>query len=187
MDSFYGPRAIAVDAAGQVYVADTGNKRVVVFDKDGNGKAVIGSAGSDPGLLDEPVGVAVSADGTVYVADTWNQRIQTFKPDTTHTAYNFAQEWAVEAWYGQSLENKPYLAVDSQGRLYVTDPEGYRILVFSGDGQFIATWGDYGSDNLTFNLPNGIAVDKAGNVYVADGGASDGGNHRVMKFPPLSQ
>jgi len=186
LDSFYGPRAVAVDAAGLVYVADTGNKRVVVFDQDGNGKAIIGSPGSDPGLLDEPVGVAAGTDGTVYVVDTWNQRIQTFKPDTTHTTYSFAQEWSVDAWYGQSLENKPYLAVDGEGRLYMTDPEGYRILVFSKDGQFIATWGDYGSDNNTFNLPNGIAIDSTGNIYVADGGAADGGNHRVMKFPPLT-
>ena len=78
------------------------------------------------------------------------------------------------------------MALDSQGRLYMTDPEGYRILVFSKEGQFITTWGDYGSDNTTFNLPNGIALDPAGNIYVADGGDSDGGNHRVMKFPPLT-
>jgi DNA-binding beta-propeller fold protein YncE len=72
--------ALAVDAEGNVYVADTGNKRIIIFDADGNYLTEFGTAGLDPGQFDEPVGVAVDEDGTVYVTDTWNQRIQTFEP-----------------------------------------------------------------------------------------------------------
>ncbi len=179
-DAFWGPRAVAVDKQGHVYVADTGNKRIAIFDGNGLSLGSIGAGGSDPGQLDEPVGVAVGADGSVFVADTWNQRIQVFTPDGATGEYLFAREWTISGWFGQSLDNKPYLALDAAGRLYVTDPEGYRILVFASDGKFLTTWGDFGSDNSTFALVSGIAVDTSGNIYV-----SDGGNQRLMKFPPL--
>jgi DNA-binding beta-propeller fold protein YncE len=179
-DAFWGPRAVAVDKQGHVYVADTGNKRIAIFDANGLSLGSIGTGGSDPGQLDEPVGVAVGADGSVFVADTWNQRIQVFTPNASTGEYLFARQWTISGWFGQSLDNKPYLALDARGRLYVTDPEGYRILVFDSDGKFLTTWGDFGSDNSTFALVSGIAVDASGNIYV-----SDAGNQRVMKFPPL--
>jgi DNA-binding beta-propeller fold protein YncE len=90
-------------------------------------------------------------------------------------------KWPISGWYGQSVVNKPYLAV-AGNRVYVTDPEGYRVLVFDTDGKFVATFGEYGFDSKTFALPTGIAVDGEGNVYV-----TDSANHRVMKFAPMSQ
>jgi predicted membrane-bound mannosyltransferase/DNA-binding beta-propeller fold protein YncE len=178
-NAFWGPRAVAVDELGRVYVADTGNKRIVVFDDQGNFVNAIGFGGSDPGQLDEPVGLAVTGDGTVFVADTWNQRIQVFEWDSANGEFAYVREWPIVGWYGQSLENKPYVAADVQGNVYVTDPEGYRVLVFGSDGRFLTTWGDFGSDMGTFALLSGIAVDAQGNVYV-----SDAGNQRLMKFPP---
>lgn len=181
-DSFYGPRAVAISLDGRrVYVADTGNKRIVIFDENGRGIGVIGAGGFEPGFLDEPVGLAVDAERNVYVADTWNQRIQRFRPLFPEADdYVFDAEFAVEAWAGQSVENKPYLALDARGRIYVTEPEGYRVLVFDRDGQFLTTWGDAGTDNTTFSLLSGIAIGPEGDVYV-----SDSGNFRIMKFPPL--
>jgi DNA-binding beta-propeller fold protein YncE len=76
--------------------------------------------------------------------------------------------------------NKPYLAVDTEGRVYVTDPEGYRVAVFSGEGDLLATFGTYGFDTTSFSLPTGIDVDGEGFIYVTD---TDG--QRVMKFEPL--
>src|SRR5690606_1414600 len=125
-------------------------------DENGNGLAVIGSVGSDPGQLDEPVGVAVTADGRVYVADTWNLRIQVFANQGGTDFYTFEREWPLVGWFGQSVENKPYLDLDAQGRVYVADPEGYRVIVFDGEGNFITTWGDFGSDAFTFGLVSGI-------------------------------
>jgi sugar lactone lactonase YvrE len=180
-DGFWGPRAVVVAQNGNVFGADTGNKRVVAFDGNGRGLGTMGSAGFEAGLLDEPVGLALSEDGTLYVADTWNQRIQAFALDPAVEEYAFARQWPIVGWYGQSLENKPYLAVDAQGRVYVTDPEGYRVLVFDSEGKCVAAWGDFGAQDTNFALASGIAVDAQGNVLVTDAGE----NNRLMKFPPL--
>ena len=81
---------------------------------------------------------------------------------------------------GESVVNKPYLALDGEGRVYATDPEGSRVLVFDNEGKLLAIWGKYGTDDASFDLPTGIALDEEGNVYV-----SDSNNHRIMKFAPL--
>ncbi len=173
---FWGPRDIAVDAGGNVYVTDTGNKRVQVFGPDDQFLDQWGGVGVEDGLMDEPVGIATDEEGNIYVNDTWNQRVQKFDQD-----FNFVTSWPITGWYGQSVVNKPYLAA-SGGRVYVTDPEGYRVLVFDQDGEFVATFGEYGLDSKSFALPTGIAVDGDGNVYVVDSA-----NHRVMKFAPIGQ
>ena len=176
-DSFWGPRGIAVDAAGRVYIADTGNKRIVVFDADGNYISEFGGPGFDPGQFDEPVGVAVANDGTVYVTDTWNQRIQAFMPSQDGTVFLPSLQWDVNAWFGQSLDNKPFIAVDANGNVYITDPEGFRIIEFTGNGQFVRTWGDYGVGADEIGLAAGVTADPLGNIWV-----TDAGNNRIMKF-----
>ncbi len=179
-DAFWGPRAIVIDGQGRVYVSDTGNKRIVVFDQNGQSLTSFGTSGSDPGQFDEPVGLAVANDGQVYVADTWNQRIQQFSYAAATNTYNFVRQWPISAWFGQSIDNKPFMALDAKGRLYVTDPEGYRVLVFDSQGKFLTTWGDFGTDNASLGLAAALAIDANGNITV-----TDAGNHRVLQFPPL--
>jgi DNA-binding beta-propeller fold protein YncE len=174
--ALWGPRDIAIDTQGQVFVTDTGNKRVVVYDAQGTYITQFGSVGFEPGQFDEPVGIAVDIEGRVYIADTWNQRIQVMAPDKSGSYTPFLN-WDVDAWYGESLDNKPYLAVDSLGNVYVSDPEGYRILHFSSTGAILDYFGDYGVNSTTFSLPNGLCVDAAGGLWVADSA-----NHRVMHF-----
>jgi predicted membrane-bound mannosyltransferase/DNA-binding beta-propeller fold protein YncE len=174
-EAFWGPRDIAVDSKGRVYITDTGNKRVVVFDADGNFLTQFGAAGLDLGQFDEPVGLAIDNQGKVYVADTWNQRIQVFSEvDGTFVPERM---WDVAAWYGQSLDNKPYLAVDAAGDVFATDPEGYRVLQFNNNGDIIRYWGDYGIEPNMFGLAGSVAVDPQGGVWV-----SDTGNSRLMHF-----
>jgi uncharacterized protein (TIGR03663 family) len=174
-DVFYGPRDVAVDDAGRVFVSDTGNKRIVVFDSTGSYLAQWGGSGATPGSFEEPVGLALDADGNLYVADTWNQRVQVFDAQ-----FNYVREWPVNGWLGQGVLNKPYLDVDGQGRVYVTDPEGYRVIVFDGNGQVVATFGRYGYEANAFALPTGIALDSGGYIYVTD---PDG--QKVVKFEPV--
>jgi len=175
--SFWGPRGIAVDGKGNVLVADTGNKRIVIFDKDGNYITEFGSAGFDPGQFDEPVGVAVAPSGTVYVTDTWNQRIQAFTPSQDGTFYFPSLQWDVNGWFGQSLDNKPFIAVGTNEHVFITDPEGYRIIEFDNAGQFIRTWGDFGNGLDEIGLAAGVTVDKSGFVWV-----TDAGNNRILKY-----
>ncbi|HCK67317.1 MAG TPA: hypothetical protein DHW49_13740 [Anaerolineae bacterium] len=178
-ESFYGPRGLAVDAEGRVYVTDTGNKRIVVFDANGNFITQFGGAGFDPGLFDEPVGIAIDKNGTVYVNDTWNQRIQTFVPVENENALVFLPEkqWDVFGWFGQSLDNKPFIAVNDDLHVFVTDPEGYRVMEFDQNGEVVRVWGDFGDSYASFGLASGIAVDNQGHVWVTDGSFN-----RIMRF-----
>ncbi len=64
------------------------------------------------------------------------------------------------------------------GNVYVTDPESYRILKFDDKGELLRVWGQYGSDASSLNLPTGIVLSAAGEVYVADSE-----NSRLVVFP----
>jgi DNA-binding beta-propeller fold protein YncE len=179
---FWGPRGIAVDRQGHIFVADTGNKRIVVFDEDGNYITEFGSAGFDPGQFDEPVGVAVAGDGTVYVTDTWNQRVQSFIPSADGVLYLPSAQWDVNAWFGfagniQTLDNKPFIAVDANEHVFITDPEGYRVIEFTENGEFVRTWGDFGSGPTEIGLAAGVTIDPSGFVWV-----TDAGNNRILRY-----
>jgi uncharacterized protein (TIGR03663 family) len=173
----WGPRGIAVDSQDRVFVADTGNKRIMIYDSDGNFIQKIGSEGLSIGQFEEPVGLVFDPRGYLYVDDTWNQRVQAFAPSADGLTYSPLLQWDIAGWYGESLDNKPYIAADRQGHIYVTDPEGYRVLEFSSNGGFIRTWGDFGTGAENFGLATGIAVDSVGHVWVCDGV-----NDRVMHF-----
>ncbi len=171
---FYGPRDLTFDQESNLYVADTGNKRVLKYDPEGNLVAVVGGVGREPGQLQEPVGLAVGPDGTLYVADTWNWRIQAFDAQLAYQG-----QWPVRAWDSLSVVNKPYLAVDDQGRVWATDPENYRVLGFEPDGTLGVAFGQFGSDLGGMNAPTGIVVDPQGRLLV-----SDSENHRILIFEP---
>ena len=177
--SFWGPRDVAVDSKGRVFVVDTGNKRVKVFNSEGTFVTQFGGPGYLPGLLDEPVGISIGNDGRIFIADTWNQRIQVFS-EVSPESFDAIQEWSVDAWYGQSLDNKPYLDAGSGNTLCTTDPEGFRVLCFTQDGEFLLGWGGvFGQDNYQFSLISGIALGSDGEVWVVDSN-----NHRAMRFAP---
>src|SRR5271157_1915390 len=167
--SFYGPRSVVVDGAGRVLVADTGNKRIVIFDANGNYLGEFGSGGSQPGELDEPVGLALGGDGRLYVTDTWNQRVQVFAPDASGLKYTSVATWMVAGWVGQSSENKPFIAVGSAGEVFVSDPEACRVIEFNPQGQAQHVWGGCGVTG-GFTLPDGLALDQAGGLWVGDAG-----------------
>lgn len=172
---FYGPRAIVIDAAGNLYVTDTGNKRVEKFDANGKYLASYGGPGTGLGFFNEPVGIGIDSAGNFYVADTWNQRIEKFSPD-----FKPLTSWPVAGWDSQSVQGKPYLAVGPSGNVFVTDPENQKVIEYDSNGKVVADWGQLGTNNSSFDLPTGIAVDSSGNVWV-----TDSGNGRIMEFPPV--
>lgn len=145
---FYGPRGIAYGPDGNIYIADTGNKRVQVFDVDGKFLREFGGVGEAPGQMDEPVGIAVSPEGEVFVADTWNRRVQVFTRDG-----GFLKLWDVPSWDNADPEAKPYLAVTADA-VYASDPANERVLAFDHDGNLL--WALRDPSGLAF--PEGLAV-----------------------------
>ena len=179
-DGFWGPRDVVVDSENRVYIADTGNKRVRVYALEG-AEAVhqfdIGNGGSGPGELDEPSGLEIHPDGRLFIADTWNRRIAVFDADGQHIT-NFR----VRGWYNTTF-NRPYLALDvARDTLYVTDPDGKRVLVYSPAGECIGSFAEAGETGSLgqFMDIGGIAVDEDGFVYVSDSSAA-----KVYKFTPF--
>ena len=175
-DGFWGPRGIAVDARNRVYVTDTGKQRVVIFDSMGNYLTQFGSLGLDIGKLDEPVGIDVDADGKVYLADTWNYRVQVFEPDESGMQYQVVSFWDVDAWQSQSLDNKPFLAVDQTGRIFLTDPDRGRVIVFDQNGQFQFLWGGFDNSYMMTTIV-GVTVAFNGDIWV-----TDSTNNSLLKF-----
>jgi streptogramin lyase len=86
-------------------------------------------------------------------------------------------QWDISGWSSQSLDNKPYIAVDQNEHIFVTDPDSFRVLEFGTDGGFIRAWGSYGTSSESFGLPSGIEMDDQGRVWV-----SDTANNRLMRF-----
>jgi DNA-binding beta-propeller fold protein YncE len=176
-DAFWGPRDILIDDFDHVYVTDTGNKRIVVFTLKGEFITEFGEVGLGDGQFDEPSGMAMDEDGNLYVADTWNGRIQAFSPDIEGISQVYMNKWDVEGWYGQSLDNKPYLTVGIDGNIYVSDPELSRIIVYSPEGEVLATWGFQGSSLSEMNYPTGLFADEMGGLWVGDTK-----NNRILRF-----
>jgi DNA-binding beta-propeller fold protein YncE len=153
--TFFGPRAIVIDTLGRLLVSDTGNKRIQIFDREGNYLAQFGHPGTGNGDFNEPVGVAVDSGGNIYVADTWNQRIEVFDAN-----YAFVRSWPVAAWQSmdpndlQSVDHKPYLAID-QSTVFVSSPMTHQVLAYSLDGKLLEM------PNVSFaadSLPTGLVV-----------------------------
>ncbi|MBN9015240.1 MAG: NHL repeat-containing protein, partial [Rhizobiales bacterium] len=167
---FFGPRAIAF-LNDEIYVVDTGNDRVQVFDPKGNFKRAFGGSGTGNGQLMEPVGIAAGADGRIYVADSANHRISVFTPQGAIVA-----EWPVDAWAGRTYY-EPYLAFGGDGNLYATSSETGTVEVFSISGQHLDSISEVGG--VALSQPVGIGNDSDGNLLITDKGLN-----AVLKYTP---
>lgn len=158
---FYGPRSIAYNGkTGELFITDTGNRRIVVYDKQGNFKRQFGIKGSGPGQFDEPVSVAIGPDGNLYVNDMRNKRVQ-----VVDLQGNFVKQIAIPSWKEAQL-SEPYLTFDMTGNLYVSDPANGAILRFDQNGNQLNTY-NLESGQALVN-PVGLAVDSQGFLIVAD-------------------
>jgi DNA-binding beta-propeller fold protein YncE len=175
-DALAFPQGAAVDAAGNLYVADTGRGLVRLFRPAAGGSYVLdpafaagGPPPSDPRPLDSPRDVAVGSDGRVYVLDAGNGRILVADgPD----AAGWELFRADPAWADPSG-----IGVGPDGTVWLADAGSHRVLGFGPGGGTteIGRWGE-GSDGL--RRPHDVAVDPTGTwIYVAD---TD--NHRVAVF-----
>lgn len=164
----FGPRGVAVDGRGNVYIADTGNKRIVVTDTEGNFRYQFGYGGSEPGAFNEPTGVAVDAQGNLYVADTWNGRVQVFAPDGSGGVGPIPiVTWRVSGWRPNTYDD-PSIAASPDGQVYVSVPSSNEVIAFNLRGDMLLRWGGSGNDLASLTSPSGLAVAPDGSVWVAD-------------------
>ncbi len=184
--SFKFPQGIAIDAAGNLYIGDSGNELIRKISPSGvvTTLAGNGSIGSSNGIGAEasfynPIGIAVDASGNVYVADANNQVIRKITPSGTVTTYagNGDQGFANGPAIAASFNSPKGVAVDASGNVFVADTGNNLIRQISTSGEVttVAGSGSSGSDNgnvavATFNQPVSVAVDGSGNLYVADYG-----------------
>lgn len=175
------PRNIAIGKDGNIYMADTGNSRIVKYNSEGKLLTSWGSTTPDgqdpppPGTFNEPWGIAVDADGNIFVADTWNYRIQKFDPDG-----KFLLQWGVAGVSEEGLDRlwgPRGVAAAPDGKVYVTDTGNKRVVAFSVDGNALFQFETAGDARL--DEPVGVAVSPSGNVYIADTW-----NSRIAIFSP---
>jgi DNA-binding beta-propeller fold protein YncE len=155
------PTGIAVDANGNVLVADTNNGRIEKFSPAGSFLSILGSRGTGQGQLAAPNGIAVDRTGNIYVADASNHRVQKLAADGTSIA-----EWKGPdaGFYGPRR-----IAIGPDQSIYVVDQGRTRIVKFNPDGNVLTVWGTKGNGDGQFDDPTSVAVDPTTNkVYVAD-------------------
>jgi DNA-binding beta-propeller fold protein YncE len=169
---FDKPVGVAVDAAHNIWVTDSGNGRVQKFDSEGKFLLAFGGRGSGRTEMRDPAGIAVDDRGVVYVADSGNQRVVAFAPDGSLVL-------ELRGPHDRPLVRPRGVALDRQRRLYVADAGGHRIEVFSNDGRWLGAFGQEGSAEGELRDPESVAVSLAGDVFVADSG-----NHRIQVFRP---
>jgi sugar lactone lactonase YvrE len=167
---FDTPSGIALDRAGTIYVADTGNNVIRRIALDGAVSTVAGDG--TPGYRDGPgpqaqfngpVGVAVDARGRIVVADNYNDRVRAIEPDGS----------VVTIAGPAALSTPSSVAIDAAGNIYVADTGDGVVRRISPDGS-LSTLGSLFADSPRH--PVGIAVDNTGHVYATD----DAG--RIVEF-----
>ena len=155
------PRAIAIDSAGNIFVADGNNGRIAKLSPSSAFITSLGTRGKGHGQFGEPNGVAIDRVGNIYVAEAANHRVQKLAPDGT-----FIAEWKGpdSGFYGPRR-----IAIGPDDSIYVVDQGRTRIVKFSPDGAVLATWGSGGNGDGQFSDHTSVAVDPTSNkVYVAD-------------------
>ena len=192
------PSGVALDGAGNLYIADWANHRIRKVDAAGVISTVAGDGtrgyGGDGGpavaaQLRYPEGVAVDGSGNLYIADSSNHRIR--KVDAAGVITTVAGD-GTEGFGGDGgpavaaqLDFPQGVALDGAGNLYIADTYNHRIRKVDAAGVISTVAGDgtegYGGDGVPavaalLNRPGGVAVDGSGNLYIADSG-----NDRIRK------
>ena len=184
---FSFPGGIAVDSAGNIYVADTGNNTIRKISPSGEVRTLAGLAGQS-GQIDDigakarfraPLGIAVDAAGNLYVSEFANNTIRKISPQGS--VITLAGSAANPGWRDSVGDNAHFrnpwgLAVDQSDNVYVADKDNFVIRKITPDGRVSTFAGQPGQPGFAdgpgasarFKDPHGVAVDGSGNLFVAD-------------------
>jgi DNA-binding beta-propeller fold protein YncE len=176
--AFRRPTGLALDRTrGALYVADTWDHVIYIYDLDGRRLGSIGKHGEGEGEFNYPTHLAVGNDGTLYVSDTLNFRVQFFSPQG-----EFLGKFGIPGETYNAFDKIKGIAVDSQGHIYVTDSVHDMVKVFDPEGRLLLFFGTKGSFYGDFAHPAGIYIDDEDRIYVADSL-----NRRVQAFQFLRE
>jgi trimeric autotransporter adhesin len=195
------PHGLVADASGGIYFADTGNNRVRryqpggnLFTYAGNGNAAyFGDGGrATSASLNQPEGLALDAAGNLYIADSLDNAVRKVTPAGVITTIagtgltGFAGDGGPAT---RAQLNRPRaVAVDTLGNVYVADSGNHRVRIIEAGGNIHTIAGNGGTEffpgdsegtSVSLSDPRGVAVDSAGNVYIADTG-----HNRIRKLFP---
>jgi DNA-binding beta-propeller fold protein YncE len=169
--------AVAVNSKGHVYLFCRAERPVLIYERDGR---FVGSWGEGVFSM-RTHGITIAPDDSVWCTDDAGHSVRKFTPDgrlllalgdsagePSDTGYDGSNLTTV-ARAGPPFNRPTNLAVAPSGDLYVSDGYGNaRVHRFSPSGKLLASWGEPGTGPGQFMLPHGIAVDRAGSVYVCD-------------------
>ncbi|MEP7116740.1 MAG: hypothetical protein ABI880_04120 [Acidobacteriota bacterium] len=172
---FYAPQAVTVDAAGTVYVADSGNNTIRKITPTGVVTTLAGTAGAS-GSTDatgaaarffSPQAIAADGNGNLFVADWLNNTIRKVTQAGVVSTFAGTVGSSGSGCSGNLLDGPQGVAVDSAGSVYVSS--NYSVVCkITSTGSMSQLADGFGSPDSYFDNPRGLAVDAAGNVYVAD-------------------
>lgn len=162
--SFSQPTGIAYSKeTNEVWVVETGEHRVQVFDLEGQKVRTLGKRGSDEGCFNFPTFIWIDSSGKVYVVDSMNFRIQVFD-DQGNFLFAFGENGDATG----SMARPKGIASDSRGNIYVADALFHVVQIFDSGGNYLHSFGRQGQDAGEFWMPAGIHIDDADHIYVAD-------------------
>ncbi len=162
IDTIERPTGLAVDpATGRLYVADTLDHRIAVFEADGTPRFAFGGRGTAETEFNYPTHLAVR-DGRLYVNDTMNFRLQTFDLDGA-----FVSSFGTHGDGSGHFAQPKGVAVDGAGHVYVVDALFNRVQVFDERGRFLLAFGGQGANPGEMWLPAGVYID-GDRIYLAD-------------------
>jgi sugar lactone lactonase YvrE len=178
---FKSPTALAIDEGGTIYVCDTGNKRIQVFNSEGTFQYEFGSSFDAPAPapdgLQRPVGIAIGPGDHVWVSDNDPGGLSPAEAEHSNRIVEFDNGGNYIASYGTygsygspgGFFNQPYgLTFGGNGLLYVCDRLNNRLQTYDSITQTWAVHGSQGFEMGKFTNPRDVAIDSVGNILVAD-------------------